>query len=69
MFNDNFVIYQTSVMQEVLATNDSYWNNANLETCFINSLGNLLEGLKKDTIWDVFFPHQVNEKFSLMLSA
>ena len=43
-------------MHYVLKTPTSYWNNANLEKCFIDSLRNLLEGLREDDIPDIFFP-------------
>ena len=43
-------------MHLVLATDDSFWNNARLETCFIRALDNLLSGLKNKAIPDVFFP-------------
>ena len=43
-------------MHLVLTTDDSFWNNARLETCFIRALDNLLAGLKNKAIPDVFFP-------------
>ena len=48
-------LLKTSVMHHVLRTPVSYWNNANLEKCFIDSLRNLLEGLREDNISDIFF--------------
>ena len=49
-------LFQTSVMHLALRSSEDYWNNSNLVTCFVDSLRNLLDGLKKDQIQDVFFP-------------
>ena len=43
-------------MHHVLKTPTGYWNNANLEKCLTDCLRNLLEGLKEDSITDIFFP-------------
>ena len=43
-------------MHHVLKTPKDYWNNANLEKCFVDSTRNLLEGLREDSITDIFFP-------------
>ena len=50
---------QTSVMHMVVAEPKDYWANDNLPICFIDSLKNLLDGLRRGEIADVFFP-QVN---------
>ena len=42
-------------MHQVLRKPKSYWNNENLVTCFMDSLRNLLDGLKRKSITDVFF--------------
>ena len=46
-------------MHMVVAEPKDYWANDNLPTCFIDSLKNLLDGLRRGEIADVFFP-QVN---------
>ena len=43
-------------MHHVQDTPEHYWNNANLEKCFVDTLRLLLQGLQKDEILDVFFP-------------
>ena len=43
-------------MHHVLETPSEYWNNANLEKCFVDPLRRLLLGLQKNSITDVFFP-------------
>ena len=43
-------------MHHVMKTPQDYWNNANLEKCVVDCLRNLLEGLRQDSITDVFFP-------------
>ena len=43
-------------MHLVLATDASFWEPANLESCFLASLENLLRGFQEDFISDVFFP-------------
>ena len=59
---------QTSVMHHVMITKEQYWNNANLEQCFVDTLRHLLAGLQKDSITDVFFPEvQVTHNFSFNL--
>merc|ERR1711892_606962 len=50
-------LLKTSVMHQVLLKPKTYWNNENLVTCFMDSLRNLLEGLRRKSITDVFFPH------------
>ena len=56
-------------MHHVLITKEEYWNNANLEQCFVDTLRHLLEGLKRDSITDIFFPEvQITHSFSLNLS-
>ena len=56
-------------MHHVLITKEQYWNNANLEQCFVDTLRHLLAGLQKDSITDIFFPEvQVAHSFSLNLS-
>jgi len=52
-------LLKTSVMHMVVAEPKDYWANDNLPTCFIDSLKNLLDGLRRGEIADVFFP-QVN---------
>ena len=44
-------------MHQVLNKPKSYWNNENLVMCFMDSLRNLLEGLRINSINDVFFPN------------
>ena len=53
-------------MHHVVKTKGSaqYWHPSNLVTCFVDSLRNLLDGLKKDKIHDIFFP-EVNLMFLL----
>ena len=34
----------------------NYWDNGNLQTCFIECIRNLWMGLQKGLIADVFFP-------------
>lgn len=46
-------------MHMVVAEPKDYWANDNLPICFIDSLKNLLDGLRRGEIADVFFP-QVN---------
>ena len=43
-------------MQQVLRQDASYWNNKNIETCFVDCLRNLKNGLKNRWISDIFFP-------------
>ena len=47
---------QTSVMKLVMKTPKKFWNNSNLEACFIRSLENLLVGIQTNFISDIFFP-------------
>ena len=49
-------LLKTSVMHHVLETKSQYWNNANLEKCFVDTLRRLLLGLQESSITDVFFP-------------
>ena len=53
-------------MHMVVAEPREYWANDNLPTCFIDSLNNLLDGLRRGEIADVFFP-QVNIQLGLSL--
>jgi len=50
-------LLKTSVMHQVVHKSKDYWNNENLVTCFIDSLRNLLSGLRKESITDIFFPN------------
>ena len=59
-------ILQTSVMHLVLATDESFWEPANLESCFLESLENLLRGFQEDFISDVFFPKVAVKVISIM---
>ena len=43
-------------MHHVQDTPEHYWNNGNLEKCFVDTLRLLLHGLQKGEISDVFFP-------------
>ena len=43
-------------MHLVLLTPKTFWEETDLETCFIAALDNLLTGLKKNSIPDIFFP-------------
>ena len=52
-------LLKTSVMHRVREQPRNYWSEYNLPNCFIDSLENLLKGLKSRQIIDVFFP-QVN---------
>lgn len=52
-------LLKTSVMHRVREQPRDYWRNENLPNCFIDSLTNLLNGLKSREITDIFFP-QVN---------
>ena len=48
---------QASMKNLLLLTEESLWrNDANLETCFIAALDNLLTGLKKNSICSPFYP-------------
>jgi len=49
-------LLKTQVMHHVLRQDMSYWNNSNLQTCFIDCLTNLWIGLEKGLISDIFFP-------------
>merc|ERR1719430_1268727 len=49
-------LLKTSVMHLVIKTRADFWNNKNLENCFVRALQNLLEGMNKDLVPDVFFP-------------
>ena len=49
-------LLKTSVMHHVLETKSQYWNNANLEKCFVDTLRRLLLGLQESSITNVFFP-------------
>ena len=53
-------------MHHVLRQDMSYWNNSNLQTCFIDCLTNLWIGLEKGLISDIFFP-EVSLNFCLLL--
>ena len=43
-------------MHHVESTPEHYWNNGNLEKCFVDTLRLLLQGLQGGQILDVFFP-------------
>ena len=43
-------------MHHALRQDPSYWNNSNLQTCFIDCITNLWIGAQKGLIRDVFFP-------------
>ena len=43
-------------MHLVVRRSEDYWDRKNLVTCFVDSLGNLLNDLKDDKVYDVFFP-------------
>ena len=43
-------------MHLVMETDESFWNNKRLQTCFILALDNLREGLRNNSIPDIFFP-------------
>ena len=43
-------------MHRVMEQPRDYWRNENLPNCFIDSLENLLIGLKSRKITDIFFP-------------
>jgi len=49
-------LLKTSVMHQVVRKSKDYWNNENLVICFMDSLRNLLDGVRKDSITDIFFP-------------
>lgn len=51
---------QTSVMHLVMETSEHFWNNSNLEQCFLRALEGLLQGLRDDSIPDIFFPEVRN---------
>ena len=43
-------------MKLVMETSEKFWNNSNLEVCFIRSIENLLTGIQTNCITDIFFP-------------
>ena len=43
-------------MHHVQSSPEHYWNNGNLEKCFVDTLRLLLQGLQNAEILDVFFP-------------
>jgi len=49
-------LLKTSVMHHVLRQDPEYWNNNNLQTCFVDCIRNLWIGLQKRIIKDIFFP-------------
>ena len=49
-------LIKTSLMHKVLEQPRDYWRDENLPKCFIDSIQNLLDGLKCGRIPDVFFP-------------
>jgi len=44
------------VMKKILSTPENYWNNKNLDRCFIDCLTSLKDGLKERSIPDIFYP-------------
>ena len=49
-------IIKVVVMKEILRRPENYWNNKNLEICFIDCLEALKDGLKEKSITDIFYP-------------
>ena len=47
-------------MHLVMETSEHFWNNSNLEQCFLRALEGLLQGLRDDSIPDIFFPEVRN---------
>ena len=50
------IYLQTCVMHQVLQTPSDYWREDNLDTCLLDTIGKLIQGLQEDNIPDVFFP-------------
>ena len=46
---------QTSVMHQALATDEEYWRDDNIETCFTDCIRELVLGIRERTITDLFF--------------
>jgi len=46
-----------SHLLKVVKKSEDYWNNENLVKCFVDSLRNLLNGLRKGSVTDIFFPN------------
>ena len=42
-------------MNLALETDQEYWREENIETCFVDSIKNLVQGLKANAIIDIFF--------------
>ena len=54
----SFVI-KVVVMKKILSEPENYWNNKNLDVCFIECLKALKDGLKEKSITDIFYPKVV----------
>merc|ERR1712170_122668 len=52
-------LIKTSVLHLVVRKPDCFWDNSNLSNCFIAAIQNLVTGLEKGKITDIFHP-QVN---------
>ena len=47
------------VMKRILIKPEQYWNNKNLDHCFIDCLSSLKDGLKQKSITDIFYPQVI----------
>ena len=47
--------FQTVVMHQVMEKPSHYWNNSNIEKCFIDCMKRLQHGLEGNKIMDIFF--------------
>ena len=47
------------VMKRILIKPEQYWNNKNLDHCFIDCLSSLKDGLKQGSITDIFYPQVI----------
>ena len=55
-------------MKLVMETSEEFWNNSNLEACFVRSLENLVAGIQTNCITDIFFP-EVKEDGVVFLTS
>merc|ERR1711892_336170 len=49
-------LLKTVVMHHVIRQDPKYWSNGNLQMCFVDCIRNLMMGLHRKSITDVFFP-------------
>ena len=55
-------------MKLVMETSEEFWNNSNLEVCFVRSLEGLLLGIQTNSIPDIFFPEVKEDKVVFLTS-